>query len=71
MQKLAEEGGYLKKPTKYLISSHFGKEILINTNMAKFYLEMGLEITKIYEFIEFYPYKCFEDLGNRLRKIEG
>ena len=64
MGNVAEEHGQLKKPKKYLISSHFGKEILINTEMAKFYLEMGLEITKIKEFIEFYPQKCFAKLAD-------
>ena len=42
MRNVAEEHGLLKKPQKYLISSHFGKEILINTEMATFCLEMGL-----------------------------
>ena len=66
MRNVAEEHGLLKKPKKYLISSHFGKEILINTEMAKFYLEMGLEITKIKEFIEFYPQKCFAKLADEI-----
>ena len=34
--------------------------------MAKFYLKMGLVITKIYKISEFYPMKCFEVLGNRI-----
>ena len=66
MRNVAEGHGLLKKPKKYLISSHFGKEILINTEMAKFYLEMGLEITKIKEFIEFYPQKCFAKLADEI-----
>ena len=66
MRNVAEEHGLLKKSKKYLISSHFGKEILINTEMTKFYLEMGLEITKIKEFIEFYPQKCFAKLADEI-----
>ena len=46
MQKIAEEQGFLKKPRKYLISGYFGEEILINSRMAKFYLELGLKITR-------------------------
>ena len=61
-----KEHGLHKKTQKYLISSHFGKEILINTEMAKFYLEMGLEITKIKEFTEFYPQKCFAKLADKI-----
>ena len=37
MQKIAEEQEFLKKPRKYLISSYFGEEILINTRVAKFF----------------------------------
>ena len=63
MKSIAEQHGYLKKPRKYLINSHFGIDVLINTNMCKFYLEMGLEIRKIHEFVQFHPVKCFENLG--------
>ena len=34
--------------------------------MAKFYLEIGLKITKIYEFIEFFPQKCFAPLAQEI-----
>ena len=63
MEKIAEEHGYLKKPQRYLISSYFGEKILINSEMAKFYLDLGLKITRIYEFIQFHPSKCFESLA--------
>ena len=66
MQKVAEQHDLLKKPKKYLISSYFGKEILINTEMAEFYLNLGLKITRIYEFIQFHPQKCFETLANKI-----
>ena len=65
-RNVAEEHGLLKKPKKYLISSHFGKEILINTEMAKFYFEMGLEMTKIKKFTEFYLQKCFAKLADEI-----
>ena len=55
MEKIAEKFGYLKKPKRYLISSYFGEKILINSEMAKFYLDLGLKITRIYEFVQFYP----------------
>ena len=66
MRNVAEEHKLLEKPQKYLISSYFGKEILINTEMAKFYMELGLKITKIKEFIEFCPQKCFSKLANNI-----
>ena len=66
MRNVAEAHGLLKKPKKYLISSHFGKEIFSNTEKAKLYLEMALGITKIKEFIEFYPQKCYAKLANEI-----
>ena len=66
MQNVAEEHNLLKKEQKYLISSYFAEKFLINSEMAKFYLEMGLKITKIYEFIEFFPQKCFAPLAQEI-----
>ena len=66
MQKVAEQHDLLKKPEKYLNSSYFGKEILINTKIAEFYLNLGLIITRIYEFIQFHPQKCFKTLANKI-----
>ena len=66
MQKIAEEQGFLKKPRKYLSSSYFGEDILINTRMAKFYLELGLKITRIQELIQFFSSKCFDELSQEI-----
>ena len=55
LKKVAEKHDLLKNEQKYLISIYFAKQFLINSEMAKFYLEMGFQITKIYEFIEFFP----------------
>ena len=40
MQNVAEEHNLLKKEQKNLISSYFAEKFLINSKMAKFYLEM-------------------------------
>ena len=66
MKDVAEKHKLLKKEQKYLISSYFAKKFLINSEMAKFYLEMGLKITKIYEFIKFIPQKCFAPLAQEI-----
>ena len=47
------------KPTKYLIGSMFGIKILLITPLLRWYVEHGLIITKIYQFIEFCPKKAF------------
>ena len=66
MKNVAEEHDLLKKKQKYLISSYFGEKFLINSEMAKFYQEIGLKITKIYEFVEFFPQKCFALLAQEI-----
>ena len=43
-----------------LISGYFGEKILLTTPLANWYLDHGLESTKIYEFIEYTPVKTFE-----------
>ena len=66
MGNIAKEHGFVKKPKHALISSHFGVEVLVSTTLAKYYLEKGLKITRMYEFIQFYPEKCFEKLANQI-----
>ena len=61
MKGVADKHGFLNKLKRALICSHFGKEVLITSEMGKFYFEKGLKITRIYEFIEFHPQKCFVD----------
>ena len=66
MQNVAEEHNLLNKEQKYLISSYFAEKFLINSEMVKFYLEMGLKITKIYDFIKFFSQKCFAPLAQEI-----
>ena len=63
---MAEEHNLLKKEQKYLISSYFAEKCLINSEMPKFYIEMELKITKIYELIEFFPQKYFAALAQEI-----
>ena len=63
MKEFVEENGLLKKPRRMLISSYFGEKILLTTPLAKWYLDHGLVITKIYEFIEYAPKKPFENFA--------
>ena len=43
IERIAKEHGFLNKPKRALISPHFGVEILVNTDMAKYYLEKALK----------------------------
>ena len=66
MREYAERNNVFKKPCRMLIGSYFGKEILLITPLVKSYLDHGLKVTKVYEFIEYYPSKCFEKFGLNL-----
>ena len=58
----------LEKTKRYLISSYFGDKILITSEMAKFYLDLGLKITRIYEFVQFHLSKYFQSLSLQIAK---
>jgi len=59
-REYAERNNVFKKPRLMLIGSYFGEEILLITPLVKWYLDYGLKVTRVYEFIEYYPSKCFE-----------
>ena len=54
------------KPTKYLIGSMYGKGILIISELARWYLENGLIITRIEQFIQFQPKRCFKAFADQV-----
>ena len=66
MRTYAEKNNILRKPRRMLIGSYLGKEVLINTALAKWNLSHGLEITLIHEFIQFHPERCFLNLAERI-----
>lgn len=47
------------KDTRYLIGSMFATKILLITPLLRWYIQHGLVVTKIYQFIEFSPKKAF------------
>ena len=54
----------MSTPRKSLISSMFGEKILLSTPLLKWYLQHGLEVTHIYQVIEYIPKACFTEFGN-------
>ena len=61
MKNYAIENEMLKHPQRMLISS-FKLEIgTVITPLFNFYLELGLQCTKIYRFVEYSPRKCFNN----------
>ena len=57
MEKFAVDNNLLPKPQKMLIGSYFADKILLITPLLKWYINHGLEVTKIYEVVQYLPVK--------------
>ena len=63
MRDFAEKTKCLSQPRKMLIGSYFAKKIFLITPLVKWYMEQGLVVTKVYEFVEYVPKQCFRGFG--------
>ena len=64
MKAYAEENDVMKRPRQSLIGSMIGEKILLATPLLKWYLEHGLEVTRVYQVIEYTPKPCFKPFGD-------
>ena len=64
MKDYCEQEGLLKQPRRSLIGSYFGKGIVLATPLLKWYLEHGLVVTDVQQFVEYKPQSCFKDFGD-------
>ena len=64
MKVYAEENDIMKRPRRSLIGSMIGEKILLATPLLKWYLEHGLEVTRVYQVIEYSPKPCFKPFGD-------
>ena len=60
MKAYTEEHNIMAQPRRSLIGSMKGEKILLATPLLKWYLEHGLEVTKVHQLIEFTPEPCFK-----------
>nr|XP_039265898.1 uncharacterized protein LOC120341457 [Styela clava] len=56
----------MSQPRRLLIGSYFGDKILLATELVRWYLDHGLHITHIYQFIEYEPKACFVPFCNEV-----
>ena len=59
MQEHVDRFGLSQKPRRLLVGGMKAKQILLATPLLKWYLDHGLEVTKVYQVIEFKPQRCF------------
>ena len=63
MQTFAEEENIMSRPRRSLVGSYFREKILLTSPLIKWYLEHGLEVTHIYQVVEYTPVPCFQPFG--------
>ena len=63
MLSFSQDCNILRQPQKSLISSFFGKKVLLLTTLLKWYLEHGLIVNKIYQIVQFEGYSAFTHFG--------
>ena len=61
MKNYAIENEMLKHPQRMLISSFKLENGTVITPLFKFYMELGLQCTKNYRFVQYSPRKCFNN----------
>ncbi len=59
MKEYAEKEKIMSQPRRMLISSFRLKNGTIITPLLLYYLPLGLECTKIHQFVQYTPKKCF------------
>ena len=60
----AEENKIVAQPHRSLIGSMKRKKIQLDTTLLKWYLEHGLEVTKVHQVVKFTPDQCFKPFGD-------
>ena len=61
MKSLAEQDKIMACPRRS--HSYFSEKILLASPLVKWYLEHGLEVTHIYQVVEYTPVPCFQSFG--------
>ena len=68
MRKLAFANG-IKFPRRQLVITYHASEVLLNTDLLKYYLSCGLKVVKIHYGLEYIPDKPFERFVQTLTKM--
>lgn len=72
MQNHVKRFNLCTKPRRLLVGGMRARQLLIATPLLRWYISHGLEISKIYQTVEYTPQKCFQnfvrDVSNARRK---
>lgn len=73
MKTFCKENKILSQPRRTLISSFFGKSILLITPLIQWYIKHGLIVSNIQQIVEYRPQTCFKKFGETVTagRLEG
>ena len=63
MRRYAEEHDIMTTQWRMLVGSFHGDKILLATPLLRWYMEHGLEVTRVYQAVEYTPIPCFRRFG--------
>ena len=66
MQEYVKAHGVSEKPRTLLVGALAAKNILLSTNLLKWYIDHGLKMTVVHRIIEFKPERCFRDFVHKV-----
>ena len=64
MRRYAEDHDIMTRPRRMLVGSFRGDKMLFATPLLMWYLDHGLEVTRVYQVIEYEPNPCFRRFGD-------
>ena len=66
MEDFVNDVGLSKKPRRLLVGGMKAKKIMLTTPLIKWYLENGLEVTKIYQVAQYQKMRCFKNFVKQI-----
>ncbi|KAK3087962.1 hypothetical protein FSP39_012874 [Pinctada imbricata] len=70
MQDYAERHGLSKKPRRLLVGGMKAKKILLATPLLQWYIQHGLQITQVYQVIEYTPMRWMQAVQDAVNQSE-
>ena len=64
MRRYAEEHNIMATPRRMLLGRYRGDKILLATPLLRWYMDHGLEVTHVYQVVEYDPVPCFRRFGD-------
>ena len=59
MQDYIRRNGLSEKPVSSLCAQTTARELFVTSDLLKFYLDLGVVVTKVHEFVEYIPTEAF------------